>query len=220
MQPLRYTKQLLYKEVDAFKKFAGIDNMKYPLDTIKLAEAGGLSVDFHKFKTKGLKGTLVITDSIGCIILNDAEGTNEKNFFAGHELIHFVLHRDVSGATFQCFDRVKPKQNSILEWQANEGAAQLIVPYQDFIPRFVECLNQNKRNFWIQGYLADYYNVTPRVISNRLESLSYEIDQYRCGISLNNLEILSRNQRMQRGIKTTCYEAMCEFPLDWGSFIG
>lgn len=212
MQLPRYTKSSLYREVEKFRRSFGIGS-NYPLDAIALAEASGLSVDTCNFKTRGLKGTIVVDGANGFIVLDSKESPEEKNFFCGHETFHYVFHRDISmtSTSFQCFDKVKPQQNSIVEWQANEGAAQLLVPYQDFIPCFVKCLRRKRRGLWIQGCLAKRYCVTPQVINNRLDSLSYEIDQYCCGVPLSDIEILSRNQRNQRGIKTTSYEAVCDF---------
>lgn len=72
----------------------------------------------------------------------------------------------------------------------------------------------------IPALLATHYHVTAQVINIRLASLAYEIDQYRAGARLDCLELLSRNQRRQRGITPTCYNALCDFELDWDSAIG
>ena len=72
----------------------------------------------------------------------------------------------------------------------------------------------------IQYTLAEYYHVTPQVINIRLDSLSYEIDQYKEGTRLDCLELLSRTQRTRLGIAPTCYQALCDFAFSWDPAIG
>ena len=67
--------------------------------------------------------------------------------------------------------------------------------------------------------MSDTYQVSPRVIDIRMDSLAYEIDQYRQGVTLENLNILSRTQRKRMGITPTDYRVLCAFPLDWDSEI-
>lgn len=66
---------------------------------------------------------------------------------------------------------------------------------------------------------GEHYRVTEQVINIRLNSLAYEIDQYRSGTSLDCLELLSRRQCKKRGITTSSYLALCDFSLDWNAAI-
>ena len=61
------------------------------------------------------------------------------------------------GAEFEKYQRTLVDR--FLEWQANEGAAQWLVPYQDFIPRFVACIDghSDMSPYGAQEYFADYY---------------------------------------------------------------
>lgn len=96
------------------------------------------------------------------------------------------------------------------------------MPYQDFIPRFLRDFGYRKTfgDFDIIGTLAFHYGVTPQVIRNRIECLSYEMDQYQRGVDVMSLQFLSKNQRTKLDIRPTNYLSLCEFPLDWDSKIG
>lgn len=194
-----------------------------PINIISLVNASNrIDLEYYSFNTMGLCGVAMVGDKKDTIVLNMKRSKIERNFDCGHELLHLYLHRTVS-ENFNCFATRTPKQNSFIEWQANEGAAQLLVPYQDFIPRFL-CrffnLGRALGLFDIIGELASYYGVTPQVIRNRIECLSYEMDQYQRGIDPQHLQLLSKNQRKKLNITPTNYLALCDFPLDWDSEIG
>ena len=195
----------------------GISPYNTAINTLELCDRkiSDVEIIYHAFDTSGFCGAALAGDKENTIVLNTARTENEQNFDCGHELIHLVRHRHLNNGIFNC--GVK-KQNSFLEWEANEGSAQFLVPYQDFIPRFISLLSDNAPG--IQYILAEHYHVTTQVINIRMSSLAYEIDQYREGTRLDCLELLSRKQRRQRGITTTCYQALCDFTLDWDSAIG
>lgn len=210
-------KKELYNFVDCVRSDWGTTSYAQPLNAIELGMYHA-EIIYHTFDTDGFCGAAFTGDLIDTIVLNNTRTCYEQNFDCGHELIHLAKHRDRNGGIFRCFSE---SQDSYLEWEANEGAAQLLVPYQDFIPRFLSCLQsraalQNScsgllASSSIPEELATYYHVSTQVINIRLSSLSYEIDQYRCGIPLENIELLSRNQRDRRGIQSTCYRAVCDF---------
>ncbi len=209
-------KKDLYELVDRVRRNAGI-SIGTPIRVLSLCQTlRDVSVVFHEFDTQGFCGAAFAGPKENTIVLNNTRSRIEQNFDCGHELIHLLKHRGLNGGIFQCFST----QNSFLEWEANEGSAQLIVPYQDFIPRFVSCLQSNYPVWGIQEELAEFYGVSSQVIRIRLNSLSYEIDQYRRGVPLEGLELLSRSKQQKRGIHPTCYDALLDFPLDWCSTIG
>lgn len=121
----RYTKKLLYEEIENLRDHIGLCPNEYPLNIKSLATARGLLVDTHPFKTIGLRGVLAIAGDSGHIILDENRSERDQNFFCGLELIHFVLHKNIGHRSFQCYEKVKEYQNSFIEWQANEGAAEL-----------------------------------------------------------------------------------------------
>lgn len=217
-----YTKSGLYKEVDNIKSHIGIESNQFPINSVELCKCNdAYAVAYLPFKTKGLQGMLLTEDGINLIILNQNQSSCERNFFCTHELMHSALHRNLGLPAFNCFDTIQPQQDRFLEWQANEGAAQFLVPFQDFIPRFSALLDSPPhRDFWFQGYLAEFYGVSTQVISHRIANLSYEIDQYRRGVALKDIEVLSASQQQKLGIVSTNYSVICDFGLDWESKIG
>lgn len=210
-------KEKLYAHADFYRDLLGVP-FNQPVKLVDvLAPYAQFEIEYCNFKTPGLCGVAMVGNKTDTIILNSNRTSEEQNFDCGHEFLHLTKHRKLQDS-FNCFTKAKPQQNTFCEWQANEGSAQLLVPYQDFIPRFLKLLDSGALG--IQYTLAEYYHVTPQVINIRLDSLSYEIDQYREGARLDCLELLSRNQRTSRGINPTCYRALCDFELDWNSAIG
>lgn len=157
------------------------------------------------FKTPGLRGMAVIGRGAqrDIILLNSALRPIERNFYCAHELVHLKLHRDVQMGAFHCFDLSRPQSDNYLEWQANEGAAQLIMPHRSFIDAVLS------RRHMLQAYhsiaklrieLAELYLVTPAMVKVRMESLRYELAQALDGVPLDEVEILSLKHQQQRGI--------------------
>ena len=154
------------------------------------------------------------------IALNSNRTPDMQNFDCMHEIIHYFFH-EVPQQPRICYDGSygRIEQDSRIEWQANEGAAQFLVPYQDFIPRFLRLLDEPAGTCCIQGLLADHYGVTPQVINIRIANLGYEIDQYRAGIPMNKITLLSKRKQIEAGIQPTSYRAMCGFALQWDAVI-
>lgn len=208
----------LYHFVDQFRERNGIP-LNAPLNVLSfLSGVSNVDVVHHSFETHGFCGAAFFGPKKSTIVLNQARTEFEQNFDCGHEMIHLGKHREINDGVFKCFES---DQNSFYEWEANEGSAQLLVPYQTFIPSFVDCYDklQKRHDFDLYGCLSDTYQVSPRVIDIRMDSLAYEIDQYRQGVTLENLNILSRTQRKRMGITPTDYRVLCAFPLDWDSEI-
>lgn len=163
------------------------------------------------FKTAGLKGMSYLAandQENNVIMLRSSLPEDELNFVCGHEIIHVKFHRYCRIKTFSCFDKIKANQNSFLEWQANEGSAELIVPMQEFLPKIKEALPHLKT--WsdfnqFKSELAEYFNVTDAVITYRFESLKYELRQYLDGTPISMIRILSRAQQQAKGISVESY---------------
>lgn len=200
-----WTKQKLYIEVDLLLKRLTFqwEPDDFPIDPINIAyeHCHNLSIetiDFGKLPicsilNKGAKGT--------SIALNKSRNETMQRFDCMHELIHYFFHQ---GPNFYCSDNNFITQNSIQEWQANEGAAQALVPYQTFIPEYVSRMKNCARSQWntaiIHFELAQKYNVTEHVVRNRISSLEYEIYQYFRGVPLSKLVIMSKKQIEKHGI--------------------
>lgn len=203
------TKGDLYLAINAFKENEGISN---PTDLIEECQRHGWAkVAKTNFRTAGLKGMSYLAtneNENNVIMLRSSLPADELNFVCGHEIVHIEFHRHYRIKTFSCFDKIKANQNSYLEWQANEGSAELIVSMYDFLPKIKKTLPHLKG--WsdfnqFKFELAEQFNVTDAVITYRFESLKYEIHQYVNGTSINSLEILSRSQQEARGIYVKSY---------------
>lgn len=48
-------------------------------------------------------------------------------------------HRDASKSPFLCGEYRFPQQDSFLEWQANEGAAEILMPWRQMVELVLEC---------------------------------------------------------------------------------
>ena len=201
-----YSKSNLYREIANFKTFLGLEKNEYGIDLIDLCIKSGTIIKFLPFKTQGLRGMCIIGDEEqeDVILLNENRNKYEQNFDCGHETIHLALHRNEGFETFNCFEKVKDTQNHFLEWQANEGAAELFIPYKIFLPIVKEKIGFSTDHSVIESAkteMAQIFHVPDAVIKYRLENLKYEIFQYLNGVKLDYIEILSLHQQKQRGIK-------------------
>jgi Zn-dependent peptidase ImmA (M78 family) len=88
--------------------------------------------------------------------------------------------------------------NDHMEWQANEGAAQFLMPYQSFIPNYVYLhdhyyskLSVNHAAKSLVAHLSRQYKVGYRAAEYRINGLKKEIAQYLDGKSIENIVVKS-----------------------------
>lgn len=226
--PLYYTKQNLYREIDNLRAYIGLSEIDFPiLIRNHLEHQSGIKIQDVPFSTSALRGISAFGENDKCdvILLNSCRSSTEQNFDCAHEAVHLGLHRNEHKDSFTCFDNVTNKQDSFLEWHANEGGAELIVPHRDFIPRFLQELQSLRENpesiYDVRVKLAEFYHVSYHVIENRINNLGYEIDQYASGIDMDSLQILSRKQQYALGITPTAYNSVCDsLPFELLEIIG
>ena len=170
----------------------------YKIDAMQLAMQVCLNpeikiLEFSSIKVCGLlyKGQFATT-----IGLNARRSAAGKNFDCMHELIHYWLHDQ---STFYCLDDM----DDHMEWQANEGAAQFLMPYQSFIPNYCYLHDKLYASYAPRqahdmqiATLAGSYMVGEMAVKFRMESLKSEIAQYINGVDIDKIRIVSsRNQR-------------------------
>lgn len=184
------TKAELYKSVDKLIEELDITSCDYPLNSILLAKkffinAEILYEDFDSFCALLYRGKRTTT-----LTLNSRRSSAMQNFDCMHEIIHYFLHEDLN--TFECLGSDNnPSLNDSLEWQANEGAAEALLPYRMFIPMYISLCEENEET--AITYLANKFCVTERVIENRIDNLQCEIYQYKVlNKNIDNIEILSK----------------------------
>lgn len=207
------SKSDLYRYLSDLRNAMNLTKRDYPLNWVDIClSIKGIKLDVVPFRTKGLRGMAVPRDKI--IMLNSFRNKVEQSFDCGHEFIHILKHKHLGTQTFNCFDKVKASQNLFLEWQANEGSAELHIPYKIFIPLFCGYV-KNCHDFCgyqnLKLYLAQYFGVPLAVVDLRIENLKYEISQYESGISLDNIKIKSKNQLKKEGISVVSYNTVFDF---------
>lgn len=160
-----------------------------------------INLIWGNMQTKGFCGTIFFGNKIDTIVLNKNRSKFEQNFDFTHETVHKFKHRRLGKIACGCLTSC---QNSFIEWEANEGSAELLVPYRKLLPLIREQLPDSPSCMEIvhlKKRLADQFQVSDAVIHYRLESLKYEIFQYLdWDRPLEKLEILSATQQRNRGI--------------------
>lgn len=194
-----------YDKISNLRRKLGFDNNTYRVDFVALCKQMGMEIGEMPFFTSGLRGmaSLGSGEKKDVIILNTARNKFEQNVDCAHEFVHINFHRSEGYQSFKCFDKAQPNQNKYLEWQANEGSAELVVPYRSLLPKVKEAypyLNSHESIYSFKEELVQVYGVTSAVISYRLESLKYEIQQFVNGVPMQNLQVLSHNSQIKQGI--------------------
>lgn len=199
-------KKELYEKVEQLRKDLEIGDDRYPIDMVDFClEKGFVEIGAAPFKSIGTRGMAVPYYGHGekdIILLNSHLSKREQSFTCGHELIHLTLHRSKTIQYFS-FEQVMLKHNPFLEWQANEGSAELHVPYRQLFPRIEAALQEMESLQDIQNLkplLAEEFQVMEEVIYYRFESLKYEIHQYLTGVSLENIDFMSGSKQREAGI--------------------
>ena len=181
-----YDKRVLYTKLE--DKLSDSDlRYEFPLDIKALVRKEAIEVQYYSFDSEAIGAVLVKGEQKSGILVNSNKPAAEQRFDLAHELIHFWFHPAKASFSFQnpqSRDREK-------EWQANEGAAQLLLPYDDFIPRFIQTARYVEENHEppeeIYSSLARFYQVLPVVVDYRARNLESEILQYLSGVPIKKV---------------------------------
>ncbi|MCL2621380.1 MAG: ImmA/IrrE family metallo-endopeptidase [Defluviitaleaceae bacterium] len=187
------TKAGLYAMVSEKAKDLGFNlcATNYRIDAMELAHkiCLDLTIEILDFKEATICGILYKGTDSTYIALNNRRSATGKNFDCMHELIHYMFH---NRNHFVCNTNV----DDHLEWQANEGAAQFLVPFQSFIPNYCKLYDQynkqmpaDKAHKNLISHLSRHYMVGELVITYRLNQLKSEIIQYLDGVDINCVQI-------------------------------
>lgn len=161
----------------------------------------GLQVETHHiFQTPGLRGAAFIKAGVICL---DAKLSPERmRFYCAHEAYHFLFH---SGhmPLFNCFDEGHPSQNDYLEWQANEAAAETLIPYHSLLAQLQAAaprIHTGQHYHTLAKDLAAHFGVTIAMVKTRFNSLKYEVVQMLSGTPIDKLRLLSDRQQARENI--------------------
>jgi len=192
------TKAELYNKVNTKAEELGLNlsATNYRIDAISLAKKVclNLHIELINFEETKICGILYKGRNTTTIGLNARRSFYGRNFDCMHELIHYFFHDHI---WTQCTQNL----NDHMEWQANEGAAQLLMPYQSFIPNYIyyhdlfyNRLSPNHAAKAQITQLARHYKVGSRAAEYRINGLKKEIAQYLNGIPIQNIKIISANK--------------------------
>ncbi len=200
------TKHKLYNFVADLRKELGITLSNYPVDAIDICgNLPNTELRQRKFNTNGLCGAIMMGNKSDVIILNSNRNAGEMNFDCAHEITHKFKHRGKGIDSFSCVNLKTQRDPSVsfFEWEANEGGAELLVPFCLLLPRIA--------SYWpfkswqdivaMKEDLSYEFGVSPAVIHYRCESLRYEIHQYLSGLPLSAVEVISNTEQKNRRIK-------------------
>ena len=165
----------------------------YKIDAIALAMRVCVApevkiLEFSDIKICGLLYKGEFSTTIG---LNARRSATGKNFDCMHELIHYWLHDQ---SAFHCLEGM----DGHMEWQANEGAAQFLMPYQSFIPNYCHLHDALYAKLPPQqayetqiATLAGNYMVGEMAVKFRIDRLRNEIAQYVDGVDIGKIKVVT-----------------------------
>ena len=184
----------LYQALDQCRAQLGL-NPEQPVDPYRLAARFGCQVAAHYFNSTKIAGMLLRnpnqTDSpSGVILLNGLFSSSSLRFTLAHELVHLMLHPTVAQSV--CIEELS-SQKSRLEWEANEGAAELLLPYRQVLPYFSTLTGLSF--FQKAERISARFQVSPTTARYRLEELKGDWEDYISGTALSDLPLLSRRER-------------------------
>lgn len=196
-------KEALYAFVEQLRNEMGEPSRSYPLRAASLRSWKRPTVlELHAFYTHGFCGAAITGRRTDTIILNTRRSEAERNFDCAHEMIHLSRHRDREISCFQCFESAFPARDGFLEWEANEGAAELLVPYRLLLPLAAEAFpafRSSRDVARFKLFLAARFGVSGGMVFQRLENLKWEIQQHLSGIPLSEISLCSQRELDSQG---------------------
>ena len=205
-------KQELYHQIEQLRQRIGI-RYPPPYDSRALCtKAFGLNLDYLDLRTHKLRGMSHIPSR--SVVIDIKRTPEEQNFHCMHEVMHHMFHQDMGTKIYSSYEETQADQNPFIEWQANEGAAQFLVPYQAFIPDYIQESRLHAHDSLLTQdglckILAPHYFVSPKVISNRIDSLNYEIYQFLHGTPIPQIILLSKTKLKGIGWSLTHEKTYC-----------
>lgn len=204
-----WDKATLYGHVDTLRKHLTSSlGLSFPINAKAMAMSctNNLIIKEIPFQSDKICGILYRGNNSTSIALNAQRSPQMQNFDCMHELIHYFFH-DINFCQRICSDENgtsgKIEQDTYIEWQANEGSAQFLVPYQEFIPAYVSLSRKHAHNMLstvdVCDILAGRFYVSQKVILNRIDSLNYEIYNYLHGVPLSKVPLRSKGKLKKNG---------------------
>lgn len=104
-----------------------------PVEVVRAAQSLGLAVWESSDLPNGISGKLFRDDKNGgsrgfSIVVNAHDGATRRRFTIGHEIAHFLLHRDQIGHEIADNEWYRGGLTTTQEAEANRFAADLLMP--------------------------------------------------------------------------------------------
>lgn len=214
-------KRGLYDKVDKLRSVYPEYNLRqgvfahhhpcFPLDVLALPglHSDSLYFEVYHYNSRLIGGVLAKKmGGTSYMRINGRRCAEQQRFDCAHELIHFHFHPD--DMTFTCYDLASGLvfQDKYMEWEANEGAAELLMPYRLFVPIVGDLYTAVAHGEGVLlashgsiiSYLMQLFGVSAQMVRMRMDGLAYEIYQYVKGVSVDDLRVLSRREQRKAGL--------------------
>lgn len=154
----------LYRRVDELRRLWRVSMC--PIDPFLICDGlPDVTLREFPFASTNMNASLVACEDGGYLItLNSRRTLREQVFDCAHELMHYALHPRGGISDSEC------------EWQADQGALELLIPRDVLLHRIDLCrpalTGSNRRRFL--SAQADFFGVTEAVFRRRLEQVHSE----------------------------------------------
>lgn len=167
------TFDVLLNAVNSIREELNIKMADYPIDIWEIVERYPyLKIVEESFITDGLCGFLIRNKKPdpSIIVINSHISNQDKNFAICHEIIHYFCHPiEHEDKLFAAYN--KKYSVSSQERQANEGAAELLIPNELLLQEMATALNFYHNEATAIQNTAKTYNVDTEVIKRRLNTI-------------------------------------------------
>lgn len=135
----------------------------FPVNLVGIAKALGYRVcDFNvNKKNEHVSGAVAYSERM--ILLNPQENPERRRFTLAHEIGHIVLGHESGGNRLDKRNDIMAPAKGSLEWNANEFAAELLMPEVEF--------KKIWNTFKNDGVLANFFCVSKSAIDVRKQVL-------------------------------------------------
>lgn len=154
----------------------------FPVSLEKICDALNVYVDLKSDLPNDLSGKIFKIDGYYRIYANNKQSPRRLRFTIAHEIGHLIKHKeyiDEHGEILERRDHVRYSLVQIRqEKEANQFAAELLMPEYDFIEQHEKLLERNhynhQKNDEIINELAEYFWVSSQAISYRIITLGLD----------------------------------------------
>lgn len=151
-------RNVLYNRINDKLTELGITDNDYPIHSSKILSMfyPEIELQYWEFSSSAICGILYLGDVLSTVILNKKRDIKGQNFDLMHELVHYWFHPKHDG---MCIYDDKILRRTGREWQANEGAAQALMPEDLFIRKFYEVdgdLNKLSDMFFVGRWAVNF----------------------------------------------------------------